>query len=55
MVLPLSVIRWMYFKHDHVTDLETFSVATIYTLSGVWNTILYLWTRGLLIFGEKYE
>lgn len=58
IILPLSVVRWIGFQQVaasgkiHVPPLPTFIVAIIYGLSGVWDAILYLLTRRLIILGE---
>ena len=51
MIMPLSIVRWISFHqeaahgHSHVRAVATFTVAVIFSLSGVWNTILYTLTR----------
>jgi len=56
IVLPLSVVRWItgFGSSTHRLPSEaTFIVIFIYSLSGAFNTILYLLTRSeLLLFGN---
>jgi hypothetical protein len=51
LVLPLSIVRWLSFRQemhggtDRVPPPLTFTVITIFHLSGIFNVILLLYTR----------
>ena len=56
IVLPLSVVRWMSFKHingnDSIPDEATFVGVFSLALSGALNSGLYLLTRRRLLLGD---
>jgi hypothetical protein len=58
MILPLSIVRWIGFRqeaisgHSHIPPAATFVGGILFALSGVWNTVLYLLTRSLVILGD---
>lgn len=58
MILPLSIVRWIGFRqeatvgHSHIPPWATFFGGILFALSGVWNTILYLQTRAIVILGD---
>ena len=51
LTLPLTIVRWKSFAkkpvpgHSTRTPVETFAVVVVFTLSGVFNAVLYLLTR----------
>ncbi|KIJ42238.1 hypothetical protein M422DRAFT_780051 [Sphaerobolus stellatus SS14] len=56
LILGLSIVRWMGFVDENigVPPAATFSVMTIFALSGVVNVTLLLYTRpGLLLLGDR--
>ena len=60
LVIPLSVVRWLEFhqedtgtKQNHVPSWATLTVASIFSLTGIADVILFFVTRqGLLLFGD---
>jgi len=61
MILPLSVVRWIGFQEEavsgytHIAASATFAGEVVFALSGVWNAVLYILTRPLVILGEDDE
>jgi len=55
IVLPTSVTRWMQFKHHHVSSAATFFGATMFSLSGAINVILFLIFKPRLLLFSRPE
>jgi len=54
LVLPLSVVRFINFhRPSHRRPIETFIVANIFTLSGVFNALLYRLTRASIFMDSE--
>jgi len=45
VILPLTVVRWNSFRTKKSNPYATFSVVVLFTLSGVFNALLYILTR----------
>jgi len=51
IILPLSVARWLQFRHVHVPSAATFFGVSMFNLSGAVNVLVFLIARpGLLLF-----
>jgi len=48
-ILPLSIARYLYFSHHHVPFGATVVVDTIYLATGLFNVLLFSFTRPFLL------
>jgi hypothetical protein len=61
LILPLSAVRLKTFHEEaaagtsHVTPLETFVVAILFSLSGILNALLYGLTRAKFLWADERD
>ncbi|TRM60268.1 hypothetical protein BD626DRAFT_138176 [Schizophyllum amplum] len=52
-VFPIAVVRWMAFSGYDIPFEATAFADTLFSLSGLFNVLLYAWTRRSIITGNK--
>lgn len=52
-ILPNTISRWLSFSGHNPSDKFVLFANTIFALSGLFNLVLFLWTRPAMVVGES--